>query len=120
MQILFHHAAIVQPAAFADGLFPAPIARSKPFSATDAAWKAGFDAAVESGFENNLWDVYPPAGYSAAEAWAFTQGAAEGFKSVEWEMEEARKATATTQDEYDGWYADMIAREGRDAFIGHA
>lgn len=117
MTTLFHHAAIVKPADFAEGLFPAPVARCKPFSAVDSAWKAGFDAAVESGLENEYADVYPPADYTAAEAWAFAEGARVGFREVEHEIEEARRQTATTQDEYDGWYQSL---EARDALIGHA
>lgn len=119
MVILFTSAEIVQPATFADGLFPAPIARCKPFSLTDAAYEAGRTAAIESFGENPLHDVLPPDTYSAAECWAFSQGAEAGFREADYELEQARIATAMSEADLDDFYADLMSREGHGGFLGH-
>lgn len=120
MVTLFHHAAVVQPTTFAAGLYPAPVARCKPFSLTDAAYEMGRTAAIESFGENPMWDVLPPDSLSAAEAFAFAEGARQGFREADYELEQARIATAMSETDLDDFYADMMAREGRDAFLGHS
>lgn len=85
------------------------------YSAIDHAWNLGYDAAMESlDFE----DVFPPADLTPAEAVAFRSGAREGFRQLDWEMEQSRTPMCEddADDMYDSWVRE---REARDAFIGH-
>ena len=91
--------------------FGIPTLDALPFSTVDTAFEAGRTAALESGFD----DVLPPQGYTAAEVEAFHQGAVEGYRELEWEMEEARKATATTWEEFE----PILTVEGSGGFLGH-
>lgn len=101
---------------FAEGIAPPRVfARSVTDAPTalDVAWKAGFDAAMESEFS----DVLPPAHFTLAERDAFSAGSIEGYRQLDWELEQARAATASSPFDLDDWYMTL---ERRDALCGHA
>lgn len=115
--ILFHFDAIVQSTTFANGLNNAPIAVHAPYepgrkgqvSAVDLAWKCGFDAAFDSEFE----DVLPTEDMTVEEIRAFNDGAREGYRALEFEIESARAAT-DHRDDGDRFDATYIAECLRD------
>lgn len=87
----------------------------RDYSATDHAWQLGFSAAMDSlDFE----DVFPPADLTPAEAKAFRAGAREGYRQLDWEIEQSRTPMSDedADDMYDSWVRE---REARNAFIGH-
>ena len=99
------------PREFAEGINPpAVFARTKADapSLLDIAFEAGRTAAMESDFA----DVLPPVTYGPAEREAFQVGAVEGYRELEWSMEEACRATVTS-------WSDLDAIEGHGGFLGH-
>lgn len=99
----------------ADQITPFDLPSIRDYSATDHAWHLGYSAAMDAvDFE----DVFPPAELTVAEARAFRAGAREGYRQLEWEMEQSRTPMSDedADDMYDSWIRE---REGRDAFLGH-
>lgn len=100
----------------ADHIAPFGLSPAADYSAIDHAWHLGFSAALESlDFE----DVFPPADLTPAEAVAFRAGAREGYRRLDWELEQSRTPMCDedADDMYDSWVRE---REARDAFIGQA
>jgi hypothetical protein len=59
------------------------------YTKLDAAWHAGFTAAIESQFA----DVHPPKAFTKAERDQFYAGRTEGYRELEHQEEQARLAT---------------------------
>ena len=63
--------------------------RENAWTKLDEAWHCGFTAAIESEFA----DVHPSRSYTAAERDAFCAGRTEGYRELEYKVEQARLAT---------------------------
>lgn len=118
--ILFHHSAIVQSENFAVGLIAPPAAhgllnpgRKAQYSATDAAWKAGFDAAME---DADL--AIAPFHMGLAERDAFTQGVKDALNQIDFEIEEARRQTEAMDEKELDLLLSTMALEYRGAGPG--
>lgn len=70
---------------FAAGLHRQP----SGWTLLDEAWHVGFTAAVESEFA----EVHPPRNYTKAERDAFYSGRTEGYRELDYKVEQARLAT---------------------------
>ena len=95
---------------------------STRYTKLDAAWHAGWTAAVESEFA----EVHPPLSFSASECEHFYQGRREGYRELEYQVEQAKLATACDavlasnrydRDEVRGGWGHDDSREAVDALM---